>query len=91
MSKIYRGFDSLTGCQLKMYLPIIYNHDQTRPIGNIEEVDGKVIVTLIEKVTKRQFCASLGCGFKILEAEFDEKIDEMYIKKAEIIEFSIYY
>lgn len=67
-----------------MELPILINHDHSKPIGFASEIDGKLFVEFIADIKIKKICLA---GLRILDAT--EEGGVFIIRKAEILELSL--
>ena len=73
-----------------MEIPILIDHDHHKPVGFMREIDGKMYVEFAQdgKITKELAFEIFGnVGLRILD--IDEADGKYYIRKAEIVEFSL--
>jgi hypothetical protein len=74
---------------MKAKLPILWNHDHTKPIGSVEAVDGALKFKFSEdvKITREKMFEIFG-GAGIRVTEMEEIDGVVTIKSGEILEFS---
>lgn len=73
-----------------MEIPILIDHDHHKPVAFMREVDGKMFIEFAQnlKITKECAFEIFGnVGMRILDIDVAD--GTYYIRKAEIIEFSL--
>jgi hypothetical protein len=74
--------------QEQLVIPVVVDHDHTRPVGALTIEDGKLIITLAKPLQRAAFFRTFGnVGAEVLEG--DEIDGTLWFRKARVVVFSL--
>jgi len=71
-----------------MLIPIVRRHDYTDIVGKLYNHEGILYAEFNSYISQSKFFSIFNCGARFIDMYVDDK-DTMFVKKAEILEFSI--